>query len=86
MKTHYEWLEEHLPTFFKNIEIDWQPVCGIIVAHGDKGYQYKRKWENAGIHFYHAMAIYLASYCKPYNNEVRETKDRFLKFLPTIKE
>lgn len=67
---HYKWLEQNLQSFFKELNID---CCnGIIVAHGDKCYGYKNKWEKAGIPFYHGIAIYLLSYIHPFSNESRD--------------
>jgi len=94
--SHYDYLEEHLPDFFQKMGINWENNVGIIVAHGDKGYGYKDRWEKAGIPFHKGMAIFLLSYCNPYYKESRETpkgwidvcdwvinnKDRFLDYLP----
>jgi len=93
---HYEWLEENLPIFFKNIGVKFPSVTGLITAHGDKVYSYKRIWEENNIHFYHGTALYLLGHLQPYSKEVRETQngwvapvewvinnyDRFKEFLP----
>lgn len=78
---------------------DWH--IGCISAHGDKFYQYRGYFEEAGIHFYHGAAIALLSYIAPYSKEVRKTDDkgwvrledwvidnyeRFERFLPEIVE
>ena len=97
MNNHYDWLDEHLPTFFKNVGVSFEKNAGIIVAHGDKCYQYRDRWEFEYIPFDHGVAIYLLSYVHPYADEVRETVDntwvdpkewvianyqRFSRFLP----
>jgi len=76
---HYKYLERHLPEIFEKVGINWDWNKGIISAHGDKGYGYKNLWKEAEIEFPHAMAIYLISYCKPYSEEVRNTKDGWIK-------
>lgn len=96
-RSHYDYLEDHLLTFFAavglNIDIYHK---GMITAHGDKAYSYRDQWERGGLHFFHGVAIYLLSYCKPFSAESRETpagwvdvgqwvldnKDRFLPYLP----
>jgi len=70
-QSHYDWLEEHLPEIFRKAGIEWIPNVGIIVAHGDKAYGYQDRWEKAGIHFYHGVALYLLTYCKPYSSQCR---------------
>lgn len=74
---HYNYLERALPQFFANCDVrgGWHYHGGIIIAHGDKGYGYKDKWEEAEISFPRAMAVYLLSYCYPYNKESRETEN-----------
>ena len=68
---HYKYLEYVLPSVFKQLKMTY-PV-GLIVAHGDKGYEYRECWEKNGIPFECGMVIYLLSYCHPYLKEVRET-------------
>ena len=98
--SHYDYLEEVLPDFFEAIGVRWDFNRGIVGAHGDKAYCYRQKWEENGLHFYHGVAIFLATYCRPYAQEVRETedgwvyvedwilrnKDRFLPHLPDASE
>lgn len=68
---HYKFLDKHLETFFRAIDLTKSQWEGISGAHGDKCYGYKDMWENAGIPFSHGVAIYLASYCYPYTKETR---------------
>lgn len=96
LMNHYKWLEKNLPTIFERLDLVYPP--GIIVSHGDKAYSFRHQWEDAGIHFYHGVAIYLLSYVHPFNKEVRETangwvdvcqwvinnKDRFVPLFPPI--
>jgi hypothetical protein len=72
-RSHYDWLEKHLPEIFRKAGIEWAPNAGIIGAHGDKAYGYQDRWEKAGIHFYHGVALYLMTYCQPYSQTCRET-------------
>lgn len=95
-RSHYDYLNEHLMTFFKALGLPEWYHEGMITAHGDKAYGYRYQWERGGLHFFHGVAIYLLSYCKPYSEETRETaagwvdvgkwvldnKDRFLPYLP----
>lgn len=94
----YDYLREHLPTFFAAVGVSWDQNAGIIGAHGDKAYCYRQGWEQSGLHFFHGLAIYLLTYCRPYAVESRETpsgwvapekwvlenKDRFLPHLPPV--
>jgi len=72
---HYKYLERVLPTFFEVCEVTggWECNGGIIGAHGDKGYGYRDRWEQAGLKFPKAMAVYMLTYVAPYGHEVRET-------------
>jgi len=71
--SHYAYLERIIPSFFKKVGLNWEDNKGIIVAHGDKCYGYKSKWEKAGIPFHKGVAIYLLTYCRPFSLEVRQT-------------
>jgi hypothetical protein len=95
--SHYDYLDENLPTFFKKIGILYKE--GIISAYGDKAYSYRDKWQKGGLHFYHGVAIYILTYVRPFSKESRETingwvdpgdwvlanKDRFIQYLPKVK-
>lgn len=97
---HYDLLEMFLPNFFELIPINWNHNSGIIVAHGDKCYQYECEWAEHGIPFSHGVAIYLVSHCAPFSSEVRRTENgwvkpskwvidnyqRFKMFLPKLQE
>lgn len=72
---HYDWLEEHLWDLMTEFGVIPGWNMGIIVAHGDKCSGYRGKWEQLGIPYPHGVAIYLLSYCPPYNTESRETKN-----------
>lgn len=71
--SHYDWLDKNLPTFFAKVGLDWRGNEGIISAHGDKCYTYREQWEKEGIPFEHGVAVYLLSYCRPFDKESRET-------------
>ena len=75
VENHYAWLEQNLPDFFKHCGVSFKDNAGIIAAHGDKCSSYRNRWERHNIPFYKGVAIYLLSYCKPYSNEVRNTKN-----------
>lgn len=73
---HYDYLEANLMSFFKLVGIDTSPHNnGMIVAHGDKAYGFKYDWNQAEIPFERGVAIYLLSYCSPFNTESRETEN-----------
>jgi hypothetical protein len=74
VNNHYRWLEEWLEPFFIKIGLNKGQHQGMDRAHGDKAYSYQDKWAEHGIPFQHGVAIYLASYCKPFSDEVRNTK------------
>jgi hypothetical protein len=71
--SHYDYLDKHLPDFFKALGLDWETHRGIIQAHGDKCYSYRQEWEEAGIPFAHGVALYLLTYCYPFDVGVRQT-------------
>jgi hypothetical protein len=96
---HYKYFEAHLPAFFKALGIPGSDhLGGLIVAHGDKFYGYRRAFEQAGLAFPHGAAIAMLSYLNPYAQEVGKTpggwvhveqwvvanKDRFLPHLPPL--
>lgn len=73
---HYKWLEKYLPTFWKAVfdkSLEESGCAGIISAHGDKGYQYKSDWEDAGIPFPHGMAIYFMTYTEKMDRPKHES-------------
>ena len=70
---HYDYLEAHLPAFFEAVGVSGANNAGIISAHGDKAYSYRHEWEKLGIPFNHGVALYLLSYCRPFDLEVRQT-------------
>ncbi len=45
---------------------------GFITAHGDKCYSNQDRYENAGLDFGQAVAIYVLTYIPPYSAEVRD--------------
>jgi len=81
----YDWLEKHFMDFYLKIcevnNIIPHPDVneGLITAHGDKCYQYKREWEGNGIHFFHGCACYLLTYLFPWSSEVRATDNGWVK-------
>ena len=90
---HYDYLNNHLKDFYSNFGLE---VVGDISAHGDKCYGYREDFEKNGIPFNKGVAIYLLTYKRPFDEEVRNTKngwvnpidwivtnkDKFLHLLP----
>lgn len=94
-KSHYDWLAENLQDFYKKLNID--SGNRSIIAHGDKCYGYRDKWNEANIPFPHGVAIYLLTYEKPFDKESRNTKngwvdpwkwviDNYKRFKPLLNE
>ena len=72
--THYGWLGRNLIIFLQRVGFSDAKYCiGLISAHGDKGYGYKRDWEEAGIPYEQGMAVYMLTYLSPWSKTVRET-------------
>ena len=93
--SHYYWLENNLEDFFKKLQIDYYP--GIIRCHGDKCYGYRSTWEANDVPFFHGVAIYLLTYERPFDKEVRDTPngwvppcqwviDNYERFKPFLNE
>lgn len=62
MMNHYRYLEEHIDAFWQRV-LDRKPVhADTIYAHGNEGYGFKKGWQKEGIHFHHAMMLYLLTY------------------------
>lgn len=73
---HYTWLQRNFITFLERLGFEDARWCdGLIVAHGDKGYQYKDRWAAEGVPFNQGMAIYLLTYLLPWSYSVRETNE-----------
>tara|TARA_B100000700_G_C15063722_1_gene868091 strand:- start:43941 stop:44270 length:330 start_codon:yes stop_codon:yes gene_type:complete len=92
---HYKYLEKHLNSFWKaifNKTLNDSGCAGIITAHGDKCYSYKRKWERAGVPFPHGVAIYFLTYTKEMGDTpksksgqwVIDNYDKYKHLLPEI--
>lgn len=93
--SHYKWLDDHLEAFWINVfgkGLSATGCGGIISAHGDKVYQYKKYWEESGVPFYHGAAIYLLTYTKELgetpkhlsNQWVVDNYQRYKSLLPSI--
>jgi hypothetical protein len=72
-KSHYDYLDQHFTNFARAAGAS--PICsdtpdhefdGVISAHGDKGYGYRQKWEEAGIPFCRGMMLYLLGRLHPF--------------------
>ena len=77
--SHYDYLEDHLLEIFECVGVNTDHYNkGMIGAHGDKAYGYKFDWNQAGIHFFHGVALYLLTYCHPFSCESRETDNGWI--------
>lgn len=76
--SHYDWLEKHFNSFYKNVTGKDYDVRGMIVAHGDKCYSHRDTFEKSGIPFERGVAIYLLTYINPFSKEVRETENGWI--------
>ena len=77
MKSHYDWLDRNLNTFFNSLGLAGDH-SGVIAAHGDKCYQYRDFWSTQNVPFEHGVAIYMLTYEYPYSSECRETEDGWI--------
>lgn len=90
--SHYDYLELVLNNFWKHVfgkslRDTWN--AGIIGAHGDKGYGYKRNWEKAGVPFNHGMLLFLLTYTSelgdtPKHESCQWVINNYQKYLPMI--
>jgi hypothetical protein len=90
---HYEYLEKNLDNFWKEIfnkTLDEMWCSGIIVSHGDKGSQYKQRWEEKNIPFNRGMLIYMLTYTRELDRPKWESCqfviDKYEKYLPIIEK
>lgn len=92
---HYQWLDKHLNDFWIKVfgkSLNDSGFGGVVSAHGDKAYGYKRRWENAGIPFPHGVAVFFLLYTDLSTEEdsmrtcewVIEKYPEYKKYLPEI--
>lgn len=92
--SHYEWLELNLDEFWVNVfgkNLNDSYNAGIISAHGDKAYGYRREWEEAGVPFNHGVALYLLTYTKELGDTPKWESgqwviDNYEKYRPLLNE
>jgi hypothetical protein len=92
VKHHYEYLEEVIESFDKKVFCSGNPseLCKpMVVAHGDKVYQYFDDWESAGIPTYRGSLLYLLCYTSFYRQgldipKVEWVIEKYRLFLPYI--
>jgi hypothetical protein len=73
-RNHYNFLEANFNTILTRMgRTDLIGRSGNFVSSGDKYYQYKDRWEKAGIPFFHGAAMYHLMELI-YIHEVRETR------------
>jgi hypothetical protein len=63
---------------------------GIVGAHGDKAYGYKKQWEKAGIPFNHGVLLFLLTYTSEIDREKCGSDqfviDKYHHYLPMIQQ
>jgi len=91
--SHYDYLNDHLDLFWtkvfgKTLDECW--FSGIIGAHGDKGYGYRKTWEDHGISFNRGMLLYMLTYTdemsRPKHESDRWVIDNYEHYLHVIQE
>jgi len=90
---HYDYLDDHLDLLWQKVfgkTLDEMWCSGIIGAHGDKGYGYRRRWEDVGISFTHGMMLFMLTYTdvmdRPKHESLEWTIENYEKYLPLIRE
>lgn len=92
--SHYDYLEIVIDGFWKRVfgKTTSDMWCaGIIGAHGDKAYDYKRDWSDAGIPFGRGVLLFLLTYTKelgetPKHESCKWVIDNYSRYLPLIEE
>lgn len=90
--SQYDYLEVVIDEFWKRVfgKTTSEMWCGgIIGAHGDKAYGYKREWSDAGIPFNRGVLLFLLTYTKelgetPKHESCQWVIDNYPKYLPHI--
>jgi hypothetical protein len=89
--SHYDYLDAMLNPFWMRVfgKIADDMWCGgIVTAHGDKCYGYKRRWAAKGINFYHGAMLYLLTYTRVMDQEKYLSGEwvieNYLKYLPVL--
>ena len=88
-QSHYDYLEANLEQFAKDAGAQCaENLSSLIVADGDKCYQYKRQWENGGVPFYHGTALYIISRLPPFESTIDRWKmnEWIISVYPTMKQ
>jgi len=76
--SHYNYLNDHLDLFWQKVfgkNLLDSYCAGIIDAHGDKGYDYKKRWEETGINFYHGMMLFMLTYTEVMDRPKHESTE-----------
>ena len=91
--SHYDYLDRMLNPFWKEVfgKTANEMWCGGIVgAHGDKCYGYKRAWAKHDIHFFRGALLFLLTYTKVMDREKHLSEkwvvDNYSKYLPAIEK
>lgn len=90
--SQYDYLEIVIDEFWKRVfgKTTSEMWCGgIIGAHSDKAYGYKREWSDAGIPFGRGVLLFLLTYTKelgetPKHESCQWVIDNYQKYLPHI--
>lgn len=85
--SHYKYMDKYLPDLFEKVGLNKEFASGYVVAHGDKAYGCKYEWEQAGIHFFHGVCLYMLTYTKLLGDyEPHESKQWVIDNYPKYKD
>lgn len=82
-KNHYDYLDKVLPVFWVKCfgkTLEQSGCAGIVVAHGDKGYQYREQWVQSGVPFFRGMLLYLLTYTNLMTHEKHHSRWAVVEF------
>lgn len=80
--SHYEYLDAVISKFWHRVfgtDFANSPYCGIVTAHGDKCYSYRRKWKESGISFQHGTLLFMLTYTNLMDMERYESAEWVIK-------
>lgn len=86
--SHYKWLDAHLNDFWVAVigeSLSESGCAGIVSAHGDKAYSYRKAWTKAGIPFPHGVALFLLSYTSYADGYDSPTRDFVIEVYPQLR-
>jgi hypothetical protein len=92
-KNHYTYLDAILEPFWlevfkKTPSETWS--AGIVAAHGDKAYGYRREWQQAGINHNRGTLLFLLTYTSEFKGGKSDSCEwvieNYPKYLPMIEQ